>query len=167
MPTQPLFFSVFSNEAPVGNSDLCLNGKGLTADDLFSLTGNRILKTRSSLFYSEIMIADMTVRIKYECPSILFFLPFLTILSSHRHEQFIVYGSFYSFRSEKSSFFQHPTGIAPFLRSVPACFSSHCLIFSPLTGLLQLCKTVCPNSFSSLCLPNILQDAIFQLLHIF
>ena len=39
----------FSNAAPVGNSDICLNGKRLTADDLFSLTGNSILKTRSQL----------------------------------------------------------------------------------------------------------------------
>ena len=37
----------FSNAAPVGNSDICLNGKRLTAADLFSLTGNSILKTRS------------------------------------------------------------------------------------------------------------------------
>lgn len=41
----------FSNAAPVGNSDICLNGKRLTADDLFSLTGNSILKTRSSLLF--------------------------------------------------------------------------------------------------------------------
>ena len=34
----------FSNAAPVGNSDICLNGKRLTAADLFSLTGNSILK---------------------------------------------------------------------------------------------------------------------------
>ena len=33
----------FSNAAPVGNSDICLNGKRLTAADLFSLTGNSIL----------------------------------------------------------------------------------------------------------------------------
>ena len=47
MPTVP-----FSNAAPVGNSDICLNGKRLTADDLFSLAENSILKTRSSLLIS-------------------------------------------------------------------------------------------------------------------
>ncbi|RHQ11789.1 hypothetical protein DW974_19230 [Lachnospiraceae bacterium AM48-27BH] len=36
--------AAFSNAAPVGNSDICLNGKRLTAADLFSLTGNSILK---------------------------------------------------------------------------------------------------------------------------
>ena len=32
-----------NNFNPVGNSDICLNGKRLTAADLFSLTGNSIL----------------------------------------------------------------------------------------------------------------------------
>ena len=50
MPTPPAFLA-FSNAAPVGNSDICLNGKRLTAADLFSLTGNSILKTRSSLLF--------------------------------------------------------------------------------------------------------------------
>ncbi|HBM47923.1 hypothetical protein DXA97_02260 [Clostridium sp. OF09-36] len=52
----------FSNAAPVGNSDTCLNGKRLTADGLFSLTGNRILNTRSSLFLVLFVIAGMSVR---------------------------------------------------------------------------------------------------------
>ena len=40
-----------NNFNPVGNSDICLNGKRLTAADLFSLTGNSILKHDLSFYF--------------------------------------------------------------------------------------------------------------------